>query len=143
MKKYLQYASPRYVALWALIVCGPLALCVVWGNVNAQPAVLTGCAAKTDKIERELDAAQRRHADRAQIAGLRVALVKSKTCDERALARERAAKVEEKRRKARERREALDLAIRDNRNPERIDKAKHKLAEAEEELNAAILEQHS
>ena len=98
--------------------------------------------AKTHQIEQELDAAQRAHADNARIAGLRVALVKSRQCDDKALASDRAAKVEEKQRKVSERQETLDRELRDG-DANRINRAKQKLDKATDELHKAQAEQSS
>lgn len=125
-----------------VIAGGALLLSAAFSDVGAQAGPLTGCAAKTYQIEQELDAAQRARADSARIAGLRIALVQSRQCDDKALARERAAKVEEKQGKVKERQAILDRELRDG-DGNRISRARQKLDKAQRELRAAEQEQHS
>lgn len=132
----------RHGGRLAVVAMGALILMATFGNVGAQAEPLTGCAAKTHQIEQELDAAQRAHADNARIAGLRVALVKSRQCDDKALASERAVKVEEKQRKVSERQETLDRELRDG-DANRISRAKQKLDKETDELHKALAEQSS
>ncbi len=119
-----------------------LALVVGVGDVGAQAEIPTGCAAKIQEVEQALDAAQRAHADNARIAGLRVALAMSQKCDDQALARARAAKVAEKQSKVNARQEVLNRELRDG-DANRISRAKQKLDQAAQELDAARVEQRS
>lgn len=125
-----------------LAIGGGALVLVGFSNVGASTDALKGCAAKTAQIESELDAAQRAHADKARIAGLRVALAQSKLCDDKTLARERADKVKQKQRKVAEREEVLDRELRDG-DANRISRAKQKLDRATKELDAAREEQSS
>ena len=144
MKKSTAFAARHrvHVARLVALVGGVLALAVTFGEVGAQAEIPVGCAAKTLQIEQELDAAQRAHADNARIAGLRVALVRSRKCDDKTLARERADKVAEKQRKVDERQATLDRELRGG-DANRISRAEQKLDKATEELDAARIEQRS
>lgn len=124
-------------ACWAVTVGA-----AVFSHTDAYADKLKGCAAKTDQIEKELDTAQRAHADNARIAGLRVALEKSKQCDDKSLARERADKVAEKQTKVEERQATLDRETR-NGDAKRINRAKEKLDHANAELAEARADQDS
>ncbi len=136
-------ARQRIVIVRGAVLAGvALALVVGVGDVGAQAEVPTGCAAKIQEVEQALDAAQRAHADNARIAGLRVALAMSQKCDDKALARARAAKVAEKQSKVNARQEVLNRELRDG-DANRISRAKQKLDQAAQELDAARVEQRS
>ncbi|MBB1623636.1 DUF1090 family protein [Achromobacter sp. UMC71] len=126
----------------AALVGATLALAAVFGDVDAQAEIPTGCAAKIQEVEQALDAAQRAHADNARIAGLRVALAMSHKCDDKTLAKARAAKVAEKQSKVDTRQEVLNRELRDG-DANRISRAKQKLDRAMQELDAARIEQRS
>lgn len=131
-----------HVVRGAALVGVTLALVAAFGDVDAQVEIPTGCAAKIQEVEQALDAAQRFQADNARIAGLRVALAMSRKCDDKALAKARAAKVAEKQIKVDERQDALNRELRDG-DANRIHRAKQKLDHATQELDAALAEQRS
>ena len=134
----------RYIGRGGALVGVALAsaLALTFGDAAAQAEIPTGCAAKTQEVEQALDAAQRAQADNARIAGLRVALAMSQKCDDKALAKARAAKVAEKQDKVNERQGVLDRELRDG-DANRIRRAKQKLDQAKHELDAARVEQRS
>lgn len=144
MKKTTALAARHrvHVARLVAVAGGVLALVVAFGDVGAQAETPIGCAAKTLRVEQELDAAQRARADNARIAGLRVALVMSRKCDDKTLARTRADNVAEKQRKVDERQASLDRELRGG-DANRIKRAKQKLDKATQELDAARVEQRS
>lgn len=114
----------------------------LFGTAGAETVPLKGCAAKTARIEQEITIAQRDQMATDHILGLRVALAKSRRCDDVELARDRAEKVAAKRRKVVERQQELDAA-RLRGDDSKITRARQKLDHAKEELDEALADQQS
>lgn len=129
-----------HVVRWVALVGAVSALVAAFGDVGAQGETPTGCAAKIHEAEQALDAAQRNRASNASVAGLRVALAISRQCDDKALAKARAASVAEKQAKVDALQEGLDRELRDG-DANRIRRARQKRDQATQELDAARSEQ--
>ena len=121
----------------------PLALFTVCGLLAAplmaadQAPELTGCAAKIQKIETQLEYA-RAHNNSGQIAGLETALEKvKKYCTDSSLKKERESKVLDAKHEVSRRQADLDKAMKKG-DPEKINKRKDKLAESRKELQEAL-----
>ncbi|WP_047279392.1 DUF1090 domain-containing protein [Pseudomonas lundensis] len=121
----------------------PLALFTVCGLMAAplmaadQAPELTGCAAKIQKIETQLEYA-RAHNNSGQIAGLETALEKvKKYCTDSSLKKERESKVLDAKHEVSRRQADLDKAMKKG-DPEKINKRKDKLAESRKELQEAL-----
>lgn len=104
--------------------------------VLASPATATGCEAKRQNIEQQLDYA-RTHDNDHRIAGLQKALSELNTnCTDEKLRAEREAEVREKELKVEMRRQELAEAQTDGRT-DKINKKQLKLAEAQAEYTEA------
>ncbi|MBF8778887.1 DUF1090 domain-containing protein [Pseudomonas fulva] len=98
---------------------------------------LTGCAAKRQAIGEQL-AQARLSADGQQVAALEKTLQEvSERCTEASLRKEREQKVLDARHEVAQRRKDLDKAMKKG-DPQRIDKRKEKLAEANRQLQEAV-----
>ncbi len=98
---------------------------------------LTGCAAKRQTIGEQL-AQARLSADGQQVAALEKTLQEvSERCTEASLRKEREQKVLDARHEVAQRRKDLDKAMKKG-DPQRIDKRKEKLAEANRQLQEAV-----
>ncbi|HEX4502771.1 MAG TPA: DUF1090 domain-containing protein [Scandinavium sp.] len=109
-------------------------------SVFAQ-STLTGCAAKKDEIQQQLDYAKK-YNNSGQIAGLEKALKEvNANCTDASLRAEREADVREKEQKVTEREQELTEAKATGRSDkiqkkqEKLDDAKEELADAKAELN--------
>jgi hypothetical protein len=109
-------------------------------SVFAQ-STLTGCAAKKDQIQQQIEYAQK-YNNSGQIAGLEKALAEVNTnCTDASLRTEREADVRKKEQKVTEREQELTEAKTTGRTDkiqkkqEKLDDAKEELAEAKAELN--------
>ncbi len=97
---------------------------------------LTGCAAKQDAIERQLEEAKA-HGNSNQVAGLQTALEKVKTyCTDASLTQERKQRVLDAEQEVSQREKDLRKAM-DKGDAQKIEKRKNKLAEARAELEQA------
>ncbi|MHB9800075.1 DUF1090 domain-containing protein [Pseudomonas sp. MT3] len=97
---------------------------------------LTGCAAKQDAIERQLEEAKAQ-GNRNRVAGLQTALEKVKTyCTDGSLTQERKQRVLEAEKEVAQREKDLRKALNQG-NAEKVDTRKNKLAEARAELEQA------
>lgn len=111
-----------------------LALGCTTALLAAEP--LTGCAAKQDAIQRQLEEA-RAHGNGNQVAGLQTALEKVKTyCTDAGLAQERKQRVLDAEQDVSRREKDLRKAM-DKGDAQKIEKRKNKLAEARAELEQA------
>ncbi|AGI26411.1 hypothetical protein H681_22720 [Pseudomonas sp. ATCC 13867] len=100
------------------------------------PRPLTGCAAKQDAIERQLEEAKAQ-GNRNRVAGLQTALEKVKTyCTDGSLTQERKQRVLEAEKEVAQREKDLRKALNQG-NAEKVDTRKNKLAEARAELEQA------
>lgn len=100
---------------------------------------LTGCAAKRDEIQRQIDYA-RAHNNLHQVAGLQAALTENAThCTEAGLLRDRQNKVTEKERKVAER-DAEVRNAKETGNAKKIKQKEKKAAQARDELAEAEAE---
>jgi len=98
---------------------------------------LTGCAAKRQTIGEQL-AQARLSADGQQVADIEKTLQEvSERCTEASLRKEREQKVLDARHEVAQRRKDLDKAMKKG-DPQRIDKRKEKLAEANRQLQEAV-----
>jgi competence protein ComGC len=99
-------------------------------------AAQTGCAAKKQEIERQIDYAKA-HGNQHRVNGLETALSEvNRNCTESSLRKDREDKIQEKERKVAERTEELKEA-RETGNQEKIGKKSKKLEEAKAELAEA------
>ncbi|HCN44321.1 MAG TPA: DUF1090 domain-containing protein [Pseudomonas sp.] len=106
--------------------------------VEEQPG-LTGCAAKQQSITTQIEQA-RLHGNAEQQAGLEKALSEVQAnCTDAGLRKEREQKVLDARHEVAQRKKDLDKAMKKG-DPEKINKRKDKLAEANKELQAAVEE---
>lgn len=97
---------------------------------------LTGCAAKQDAIQRQLEEA-RAHGNGNQVAGLQTALEKVRTyCTDAGLAQQRKQRVLDAEQDVSRREKDLSKAM-DKGDAQKIEKRKNKLAEARAELEQA------
>ncbi|WEJ71814.1 MULTISPECIES: DUF1090 domain-containing protein [unclassified Pseudomonas] len=97
---------------------------------------LTGCAAKQDAIERQLEEAKA-HGNDNRVAGLQTALEKVKTyCTDAGLTQERKQRVLDAEQEVSRREKDLRKAM-DKGDAQKIEKRKNKLAEARAELEQA------
>ncbi|MCJ1883532.1 DUF1090 domain-containing protein [Pseudomonas sp. LA21] len=97
---------------------------------------LTGCAAKQDAIQRQLEEA-RAHGNDNQVAGLQTALEKVRTyCTDAGLAQQRKQRVLDAEQDVSRREKDLSKAM-DKGDAQKIEKRKNKLAEARAELEQA------
>lgn len=116
--------------LAGLLVLAPLF------SVQAASQVSTGCDAKRQNIEEQIDYA-RTHDNNHRIAGLEKALSELNTnCTNEGLHAEREADIRKKELKVEERRQELAEARADGR-PDKIIKKQQKLEDAQYELNEA------
>ncbi|MEX3020791.1 DUF1090 domain-containing protein [Kluyvera sp. STS39-E] len=117
----------------SLLLCAPLVLTVT--QVHAEGA-LTGCAAKKQNIDKQIDYANA-HGNHHRVAGLEKARDEvSRNCTDGKLRSERNEKVREKEQKVKERESDLNLA-RETGSQEKIAKKAKKLKEAQDELAEA------
>lgn len=125
----------------ALFSASFLAAALVAGAVHANPAQpSSGCRAKVDEIQAELDAARAQNNAR-KVTGLEKALAAASTnCTDAGLKAERDEAVREKQEKVRERQEEL-REERAEGDQEDIARAEQKLMDAEAELAEARREQ--
>lgn len=121
-----------------LIILSSTLIASCFFSVQAS-TTLTGCAAKQQNIQQEIQyAEQQGHPHR--VAGLKKALKEvTDHCTDSSLLKERQAKVTEKQRKVQEREQELTEAKADGRQ-DKIDKKTRKRDEAREELNQAEAE---
>ena len=97
---------------------------------------LTGCAAKRDEIQQQIDQAKAA-GNSAQQAGLETALSQVKSnCTDEQLEKSREQKVLDAQHEVKKRENELQKAM-SKGDPEKIDKRKNKLAEARKELDDA------
>lgn len=105
-------------------------------SVLATPQAATGCEAKRQSIEQQIDYA-RAHNNDHRVAGLQKALSEVKeNCTDEGLRAERKADIREKEQKVEERRRELAEAKADGRT-DKISKKQRKLEEAQAELEEA------
>ena len=105
-------------------------------SVLAAPQAATGCEAKRQSIEQQIDYA-RAHNNDHRVAGLQKALSEVKeNCTDEGLRAERKADIREKEQKVEERRRELAEAKADGRT-DKISKKQRKLEEAQAELDEA------
>ncbi|RFQ38702.1 DUF1090 domain-containing protein [Pseudomonas sp. ATCC 13867] len=122
-------SSALMAALLALGCASPLL-------AGEAPRPLTGCAAKQDAIERQLEEAKAQ-GNRNRVAGLQTALEKVKTyCTDGSLTQERKQRVLEAEKEVAQREKDLRKALNQG-NAEKVDTRKNKLAEARAELEQA------
>lgn len=118
----------------SLLIAALLALGCTTPLLAAAP--LTGCAAKQDAIERQLEEAKAYGNDN-RVAGLQTALEKVKTyCTDAGLTQERKQRVLDAEQEVSRREKDLRKAM-DNGDAQKIEKRKNKLAEARAELEQA------
>ncbi|EPQ9956249.1 DUF1090 domain-containing protein [Enterobacter hormaechei] len=118
-----------------LVLAGILVLAPVF-SAMAAPQAATGCEAKRQNIEQQIEHA-RTHNNDHRVAGLQKALSElNANCTEEGLRAEREADVREKERKVEERRQELAEAQADGRT-DKISKKERKLKDAQAELDEA------
>ncbi|MFJ7565461.1 DUF1090 domain-containing protein [Herminiimonas sp. NPDC097707] len=115
---------------------GLLLLCSLPASHAAEANTLTGCAAKRQEVQTQLDYA-RAHGNKAQEAKLKIALKQiSNHCTDEGLRRERETDVKKKENKVAERKAELEKA-QANGKPKKITQQQKKLQKAEAELQKA------
>ena len=125
----------KFSPLCAVLVCGMLSAPSM--AAPAAPTALTGCAAKQQQVQAQIDIAKS-HGNQNQVEGLSTALREIQdNCTETSLRKEREGKVLDAKREVSKRQSDLDKAMKKG-DSEKINKRKDKLAESRKELQQAM-----